>query len=145
MEHLPVEIHHAVTIHATSDAVYDALTKPELLDGWFTTGSEIDARHGGHITFRWRDWSPDRVTAEDGGPVLAATPGKEFTFQWGDPRTTIEIRLESEGDDTVLRLRQYGFPDSPEGLATLAEQGPGWGEAMTLLKFFVEHGLSAKD
>lgn len=145
METLDIEVRYAVTVHAPGTAVYDALTVPEQLDGWFTTGSEIDARPGGHITFRWRDWGPERITAEDRGPVLVADRGREFTFQWADPPLTVEIRFEPEGSDTIVRLRERGFPDTPEGLEMLVEQAAGWGEALTLLKFFVEKGISAKD
>ena len=40
-----------------------------------------------------------------------------------------------------MRLREHGYPDTPEGMAGLMSCATGWGEALTLLKFYVEHGL----
>src|SRR3990172_3918592 len=61
------EIRHSTLVRASPEQVYDAFTTAEGLDGWFTSGAEVDPRPGGEIRFRWVDWGPDRVTDEDGG------------------------------------------------------------------------------
>ena len=45
-------IRHAVLIRAGADQVYDAFTTPEGLDGWFTSGAQVDPHPGGSICFR---------------------------------------------------------------------------------------------
>jgi uncharacterized protein YndB with AHSA1/START domain len=62
-QELDLEIRHAVLIRAAAEEVYDALATASGLDSWFTTGTSVDARPGGEIHFRWREWGPDRVTA----------------------------------------------------------------------------------
>lgn len=42
---------------------------------------------------------------------------------------------------TVVRLREHGSPNTPEGMAGFMNCAAGWGEAATLLKFYAEHGL----
>jgi uncharacterized protein YndB with AHSA1/START domain len=108
----PPEIRLATLVKAPREAVYDALTRAEELDAWFTTGAEVDPRPGGEMVWRWVDWGPDRYTGEDRGPVLEAN-----------------------------RHERYGYPDTPEGWEQHMSCSTGWGEALTLLKYYVEHGL----
>ncbi len=144
---IDAEIRQTTLVRATPEEVYDALATGEGLDAWFTSGSEVDARPGGSITFRWKDWGPDKYTTEAKGPVLEAERGKRFVFQWypdsGNPElaTTIEIDLKSVDEGTIVRLREYGHENTPTSLAALAECAAGWGEAITLMKFYVEHGI----
>lgn len=138
-------IKHAILIRAEPEKVYDALATAEGLDGWFTEGSEVDARPGGHICFRWRNWGVDKVNTEATGPVVKADRPKRFVFQWhGDNKeyyTTVDIKLEPTEEGTVVRLEEYGYQDTPGGRVSILDCATGWGEALTLVKFYVEHGL----
>ncbi len=133
----PGEIRHAVLVRAEPERVYDALTTAAGLDGWFTTGAAVDARPGGEIRFRWRDWGPDRITDEDGGPVLEARRPERLVFQWSPDRhgepTTVEVDFEVVEEGTVIRLRERGYQDTPAGRRQILDCAAGWGEALTLL------------
>lgn len=133
---------HSTLIRAAPERVYDALTRAEEMDRWFTSDAAIDARPGGSIRFRWKDWGPDRITGEDGGPVLEATRGERFVFQWreGPHPTTVEITFQPCPEGTIVRVRETEYPDTPQGRRELIECAAGWGEALTLLKFYVERG-----
>lgn len=138
-------ITQSTLVRAPAEEVYQALTTASGLDGWFTTGASVDARPGGSIRFRWERFGPEGVTLEDGGSVLEAVPNKRFVFRWQehqDPPTTVEIDFEPRQDGTLVRLREHGYPDTPEGLAAMLDCAAGWGEALTLMKFYVEHGLT---
>ncbi|MHA2601400.1 MAG: SRPBCC family protein [Candidatus Thorarchaeota archaeon SMTZ1-83] len=145
---LGVEIKQATLIRASPERVYDAIATAEGLDSWFTSGSVVDARPGGRIQFVWKDWGPDKYTTESDGPVLEAERGKRFVFQWNpdsgnrELATTIEINLEAVKEGTILRLREYGHENTSTSIAALAECAAGWGEAITLMKFYVEHGIT---
>jgi uncharacterized protein YndB with AHSA1/START domain len=138
-------ISHDVFIQASRERVYDALTTSSELDSWFTTGASVDARPGGEIWWRWKDWGPNHVTTEDGGPVLVAQRPERFVFQWhpDDPRysTIVEFALEEASGGTIVRLRESGYEDTPTGCQALIGCATGWGEALTLLKFYLEHGI----
>lgn len=138
------EISYSVLVRAPPEQVYDAIASAEGLDGWFTSGAEVDARPGGRILFRWKDWGPERITGEDGGPVLEAKRPNRFVFQWQPDSsyfTTVEISLEPTDKGTIIRLREYGYHNTPSGLKAMLNCASGWGEALALCKFYVEHGL----
>jgi uncharacterized protein YndB with AHSA1/START domain len=66
------EVDHSALILADSLRVYNALTTSEGLDAWFTSGVKVNPSPGGQILFRWKNWGPDNLTAEDGDMVLEA-------------------------------------------------------------------------
>jgi uncharacterized protein YndB with AHSA1/START domain len=139
----PPEIRTSTLVRAPRERVYDALTTPEELDAWFTTGAEVDPRPGGEMVWRWVDWGPDRFTGEDRGPVLEARRPARYAFRWQENLggTTVEVDFEEHADGTVIRLREHGYPDTPEGWKGFSDCSTGWGEALTLLKFYVEHDV----
>ncbi|MEW6211523.1 MAG: SRPBCC domain-containing protein [Acidobacteriota bacterium] len=134
-----------ILVRATPERAYDALATADGLDGWFTTGASLDAREGGRIDFRWKDWGVDRYTGENGGPVLEARRPERFVFQWrvdsDSYNTTVEITFKQVEEGTVVHLIESGYEDSPTGLKDLLARATGWGEALTLMKFYVEHGV----
>jgi uncharacterized protein YndB with AHSA1/START domain len=138
-------ITHRTVIAAPAERVYDAFATADGLDGWFTSGAEVDARPGGMIKFRWRDWGPQRLTCEDGGAVLAAHRPSHFIFQWqpGGPgfTTTVELTFERVAVGTIVSVRETGYPDTPDGRRALLDCAAGWGEALTLCRFFLERGV----
>jgi len=142
---IPEAIEHVTYVNAPPEKVYDAIATSEGLDAWFTTGAIVDARPNGRILFRWQDWGPDHFTGEDGGPVLEAQRPARFIFQWRPDQpsyaTTVEIDFEARAGGTVMRLREHGYEDTPSGRHKMLECACGWGEALTLLKFYIEHGI----
>ena len=140
-EHLSTSI----LIRAGIGRVYDAFTTAADLDAWFTDGAEVDARPGGSIHFRWKDWGPDHYTGEDGGPVVEARRPELFEFRWHPvgPDVDIAVRIEliEVPEGTIVRLTDSGYPDTERGRTRQLECAAGWGEALALCKFFVEHGV----
>jgi len=139
-----IEISHSTFIRADPLSIYNALATSEGLDAWFTNGSMVNAVPGGEIHFRWVNWGPDHITAEDGGPVLEAIPPKRFIFQWHpdtpDYATTVEINIKPIENGTIVSLCEYGYADTPSGHKAMISCATGWGEALTLLKFYLELG-----
>ena len=134
----PVE--HRVLVRADIEPVFDAITTAEGLDSWFTTGSEVDRRVGGMMTWRWLNWGPDKDTAEDSGPILEMDRPHRFVFQWTADigPTTITLDFEEVEEGTVVSLEHSGCPTAEAALSFAA----GWGEALALMKFKVEHDLT---
>jgi uncharacterized protein YndB with AHSA1/START domain len=140
----PDEVSHSVLIRAAPDAVYDLFATAAGLDSWFTTGADLDAKAGGVIVYRWKDWGADAVTTEARGVVREAERPRRFVFEWDsddDRPTTVEMLFEARGKGTVMRLREYGFSAGERGRTALVREASGWGEAMTLAKFRIEHGV----
>jgi len=137
------EVSHSVLVRADPMRVYNALTTAEGLDAWFTHGAVVDARPGGEIRFRWVDFGPQHISTQDRGTVLEAIPPSRFVFQWHpdqpDYVTTVEVNFSPGDNGTIVSLREYGFPRS--ALKAMLDCATGWGEALTLLKFYLEHGV----
>ena len=137
-------IEHSTYIDVSPDRVYQALTTGSGWDQWFTSSAFVDPKPGGEIRFRWKDFGASRATFEDGGPVLEAEPNRRFSFQWspaGHP-TTVTFDLEILGKGTLVKLVEHGYRANKEDLVALIECSVGWGEALTLLKFYLEHGIT---
>ena len=83
------------------------------------------------IHFRWVEWGPDRISEEDGGPVLEARRPERFVFQWHpdgpEYATTVEVDFQVEADHTIVRLCETGFRDTLSGRTAFANCAAGWG------------------
>jgi len=138
-------ITHATFIRTDPSRIYNALTTAECLDAWFTSGSRVESHPGGEIFFNWVDWGPDHITTADKGLVLEAIQPNLFVFQWHpdlpEYATTVEINIYQVENGTIVRLREYGFADTASGYKAMISCAAGWGEALTLLKFYLEYGL----
>lgn len=136
-------IRHATYIKSAPERVYQTLTTSEGWDAWFTQGTSIDPRPNGKIILRWKDFAAEHWTMEDGGPVLAAEPNRKFVFQWspGKAPTTVTILLKQLGEGTRVELTESGYTTEDDPV-TLVNCAAGWGEALTLLKFYLEHGIT---
>lgn len=136
-------ITHKVVIRADRHKVFDAMTTAQGLDAWFTHGSSVDRTPGGMLIFRWKDWGPDKYSGEAHCPIVDIEVPKKFVFKWWeDHYTTVEMYFEEVSEGTLVRLKEYGYEDSKEGHRRLIECATGWGEALTLLKFYCEHGVT---
>jgi uncharacterized protein YndB with AHSA1/START domain len=142
-ELLNCKIKQRTFIAAPPEKVYDTLTSAKCWDEFFTTGMELDPRPGGICSFSWKDWGPDKYTLKVPGKVIEADRPYLFVFQWGreGSETTIRIELTAEDSGTVITLTEDGYEDTPAGRDAILECATGWGEAVTLLKFYIEHGI----
>ncbi len=77
--------------------------------------------------------------------MLEARP-ERYVFQWQHELggTTVEVHFEEHPEGTVIRLREHGYPDTPAGWTGFLDCSTGWGEALTLLEFYVEHDVTTR-
>jgi uncharacterized protein YndB with AHSA1/START domain len=133
-------------VRAQPAVVYDAIATAEGLDGWFTQGATVDPQAGGQIQFRWKNYGLDHFTGENGGPILEAKRPERFVFKWkadsGLYLTTVEINFSPIERGTVVRLTEFGYEDSPVGVQDFLNRVSGWAQVLTLMKFYVEHGVT---
>ena len=118
----PIELQ--VRIAAPPDEVFRFFVEPARYVRWQGVRAELDPRPGG--VFRvWMDAS--RVAS---GEYVAVEPPTRCVFTWGwennaampPGSTTVELTLEADGEDTVVRLRHTGLPDG----RSAAEHEEGW-------------------
>lgn len=135
-----------VFILAAPEKVFETITSASGWDAFFTSGAEVDARVGGHIKFKWKDWGPDLCTTEDGGPIVEFDPPGRFAFQWHPidkhlPVTVTFAMLAKHGG-TIVELTESGYVDTSKSRRTQLDCASGWGEALALLKFYLEYGVT---
>lgn len=55
--------------------------------------------------------------------------------------TTVEVDFQPTAGGTIVRLHEHGYQDTPTGRKALINCTAGWREALTLVKFYVEHSI----
>lgn len=130
-------IEREIVIQAPVDVVWEVLTTPEHLRGWFSDEAQIELQAGGRgrlgpFTLR----------------VVALEPPHRFAFRWvrgadvepdDDTSTLVDMRLAEEGDGTRLRVVESDFANLPEAeRATYEiENRHGWERELDRLKAYV--------
>jgi len=89
-----------LTVPASAEETWDALTDPERLAEWLAEDAELDLRPGGDLAVcvddEWRSGFFEEVE-----------PPRRLVFWWGpdgDEPTRVEIELEPDGEDTRVRV-----------------------------------------
>lgn len=133
-------------IAATPEKVYDTITSAKEWDSFFTNGMVLEPRPGGKCEFSWKDWGPDFYTLKVPGKIVEIEKPGKFVFHWGpeEKATTVSFELTAEHGGTVITLTERGYKDTSEARAMMLECASGWGEALTLLKFYIEEGIVYK-
>lgn len=139
-------IEHAVLVRAPVDKVFRALSTAEGLNSWWTNGTTMERRPGGRILFTWRDWGPDHLDVEGAARILQLRENEVFAWRWDDaegyPSRTSELEVQEHPHGTVVRVTDTPTdPDAPHGEVIPLAVAAGWGEALMLLKMYVEHGV----
>jgi uncharacterized protein YndB with AHSA1/START domain len=81
MHQVPSDPRQAVVVgdfdSLTTEQVFDAFTKPELIIKWWPEAAEIDLRPGGKYCLQWpqKDWNLR-------GEYVDIEPGKHLSFTW---------------------------------------------------------------
>ncbi|MFT4413666.1 SRPBCC family protein [Fredinandcohnia humi] len=144
-----LEIKHKTYIKAKKEDVYIALTTADGWNAWFTDDTilEIHSDGTGEILIKWKNYGSDNATVEDGGKILKSVLNKKFVFQWspGEGYSTVSFTLEPYKEGTLVVLHETGYSTSNRDMAACIGCAVGWGEALTLLKVYLEHGIVYKE
>jgi uncharacterized protein YndB with AHSA1/START domain len=94
-------VRREVSLEASPQEVWSALTQAPLLSAWFDTEAELDPRQGGAVRFRSRDGTDRR------GVIELFDPPRRLAFRWrltralGEP-SVVEFALLEDGTGTRL-------------------------------------------
>jgi uncharacterized protein YndB with AHSA1/START domain len=138
-------IDRTITIKASPERVYRALTTVSELAAWFQTTVEGEIATGREV---WMTSQGQRFRVE----FVEMTPPSRFVWRWHpgavDPavdyskeaRTTVTFTLEPAGGRTLLHVSETGFDE-----VSLARRAPvyednntGWTEVLGWLREYVE-------
>lgn len=143
------EINHQTYIKVSIDKVFKTLSTAEGWNAWFTnqTSLHMEQDGTGEIRLKWDGFGQEKLELEDGGRILRAVKDESFVFQWspGEMVTTVEFKLEPYQEGTLIMLKEMGYSNSDKDIKACINCAVGWGEAMTLLKMYLEEGIVYKE
>jgi uncharacterized protein YndB with AHSA1/START domain len=147
-------VERTVHIAATTERVWDILTKPEHIGRWFGPGTPATV-----------DLRPEGVMVIEPGPpgekylarIVKVDPPHYFSYRWASAfpdvladetnSTLVEFQLAAEGEMTRLTVCESGFasltiPADREAFASYESHSQGWTEVIRNLANYVEQGAS---
>ena len=135
----PDRLHRTITVGASRELVWDALTTPEQLVRWFPThDARIDLRPGGAARFAWKDTADEAV-------IEVVEPPERLVFRWRPegtdrPHTRVSITLADADGGTTLTLEESGFASLPDQIEQQSYDGnaEGWAAELAELAAYLE-------
>ncbi len=110
-------IEREITIDASPETVFEVISSPEHIRGWWNgADTDIAAQPGSVGTIAWPG-EPSHENTEQIA-VVDATPYSLFSFRWvydagsvaaADNSLLVVFELRPEGSGTVLRMTETGF------------------------------------
>jgi uncharacterized protein YndB with AHSA1/START domain len=109
---VPESVEREILIDAPQEVVWEVITEPDHISGWFSDSAEIDLRPDGRLTLVWDGRHAER------GRVEKVEPPHFFSFRWirgsatearDGNSTLVEFSLSAEDEGTRLRVVETGF------------------------------------
>lgn len=135
MEHETIE--REIHIDASPEVVFDVVSSPEHLKGWWPDEAQYPAVPGGEGRIGFGDFAPDGTWVRF--TVVDAIPHRLFSFRWThdegeaaaeDNSLLVVFQLEASGAGTLLRMTESGFRergwDEAKAAAEYADHVSGW-------------------
>jgi uncharacterized protein YndB with AHSA1/START domain len=121
---------------ASPEQVYQAWADPTKLSQWFTDNARGEAKPGSMMY-----WIFEKFSYEIPYEVIDAVPGKLLALGGelpGRPPFLLEVVIEQQGGETVLRLVNSGFLDGGKWDEEYEGVASGWEMTLALLRYYLE-------
>ncbi|MCO4754501.1 MAG: SRPBCC domain-containing protein [Bacteriovoracaceae bacterium] len=136
-------IEYKTYIDAPVEEVFATITSAQGWDAWFTCGTYLDLESK-EIVFRWKDFGADKITTNESAEIKEFVQNERFSYSWHggvfDQPTVVSFNLRPQNKGTLIVLEDRGYPRSEKGESWFMDCACGWGEALTLLKVYLETG-----
>lgn len=117
-------------ISASPRQIFDAFTKPEILDQWFSSRSQVNLRVGGQYN----------NSDGDCGEFKSIVRNKEIVFTWDNPEhspgTIVSISIDEHENRSYLRICHSELTSKVQA----DDMNRGWSWAIACLTMFLETG-----
>ena len=130
-------------IAAPIEKVFEHISTAAGWDAWFTKGTTVDLKKGGKIHLKFVRCGANNDELDVECPIIDVAAPNKLVFQWksGDTPTTVKFNLESLDNGTLVEVVETGYKNTEKDLYWMMQCSTGWGEALTLLKFYLEHNV----
>ena len=129
---------HVVDIHASPNAVFNAVSTAEGLAGWWSTKVKTDGKLGSIVDFTFEDdFNPDMLITEMSEPSKVAWKCVAGHDPWLESAFSFEIEPLEAAHTRLIFTQGYGAPidDVAYGIYNF-----NWGYYLQSLKQLVETG-----
>ncbi len=128
-------IKREITINATQEQIYEAITNPNQLIKWFPETTEGDFQPGSQPIFGFGEHGKNQLL------IVAAEPHQYFAYRWvpganhflgdvnGVPNTLVEFQISAQSNGSCkITLTESGFADLPPEMmeAAFKQNSGGW-------------------
>jgi uncharacterized protein YndB with AHSA1/START domain len=142
-------IEREITVRASKERVFDAITDPEKIIKWFPDKVEGKIAVGERPIFDFGEYGKAAVY------IAAVDPYDYFAYRWvpghsdypkgfvGDvlsqPHTLVEFRLEEVAGGTIIKVKESGFASLPPPMneKKFTENTDGWKMMFDLLEKYL--------
>ena len=142
-------IEREIHVEATPEVVYEVISTPEHLRGWWPDEAELDPVPGGAGVISFGEAKVVPLT------VMEADPPRRFSFRWayehGEAATSansllVTFELIPSGAGTLVRFTETGFRERGWETAVLEQQyrdhASGWDHFLPRLVTYVARLVS---
>jgi uncharacterized protein YndB with AHSA1/START domain len=126
-------------------AVFSAITEPDALSAYFTTGgSSGPLRQGATVI-----WKFGSMPGEYPVKVTKLVPDQRIEFDWETNEkgydTHVEMSFEAlDSNTTMVRIAEYGWRENPKGLESSYLNCHGWTQMLCCLKGHLEYNINLR-
>ncbi|MGK7754716.1 MULTISPECIES: SRPBCC family protein [unclassified Roseovarius] len=127
--------------------VFEAVVAPERLSKYFTTGGARGRLEtGAEVTWDFHDF-PGAFPVQ----VQEVVQDERIVLQWEADHspgtwTTVTMTFEElEDGRTLVRISEYGWSETPDGLKSCLGNCEGWAGMLCAMKAWLEHGIILRE
>jgi uncharacterized protein YndB with AHSA1/START domain len=134
-----ISVGHQYFIRSTPEAVFRAITDPQLLTRWLCDRAELSPKKGGTYALGWND-GPTHT-----GTIVDFRKGQRIAFEWTWPGVTLRgtvfsLSVKAKDGGTILTVEHRGFPRLPRWTELYGGAEWGWTYFAMNLKSLLEKG-----
>ena len=123
--------------------VYAAVVRPERLSRYFVESASGPITANSTVTWKFAE-----VPEPFDVLVREVSDDKRITFEWpaaGGYSTQVEITFDALDEcNTMIRIRESGWPATPEGIEASYGNAGGWMHMMCCLKAWLEYLINLR-
>lgn len=125
--------------------VFNAVTDPKQLSGYFTTGGAVgELREGATVTWSFADF-PGSFPVK----VTKLVPNERIELSWGaseggyDTRVVMTFEALDAGS-TLVKISESGWHETPKGQESSYGNCSGWMQMLCCLKSWLEYRINLR-
>jgi len=140
-----------VTMHYNCDVstLFNTIVNPNGWDKWYTNGMTMNLIENGEIKVRWLSELFNEEICDE-GIIHNIRKNEIFEFSWNKSQNIYKSRVkmkfyESQYNGSWINIEERNVVLTDEDMQVKLLCASGWGEMLTLAKFFIEKGITLEE